>query len=132
MAKDNTQIIATNSSGLTNGNLKKRTNNHNNINSSPLQTNSMNGKTKLSSMSIEDQFNAAVNVIQNLPKNGSFQPSDQLKLKFYAFFKQAKEGSNRTPKPSFYEIIARYKHDAWAKLGINQIFLIITLGYKQI
>lgn len=68
-------------------------------------------------MSIEEQFTAAVNVIQNLPKNGSFQPSDQLKLKFYALFKQAKEGPNTTPKPSFYEIVARYKWEAWTKLG---------------
>ena len=68
-------------------------------------------------MSIEEQFNAAVNVIQNLPKNGSFQPSDQMKLKFYALFKQAKEGPNTTPKPSFYEIVPRYKWEAWTKLG---------------
>lgn len=110
MAKEQ-QLATDTSSGLTNGNLKRR-NRHQ-------TTKQVNGKSEkqLSSMSVEEQFDAAVNVIQNLPKNGSFQPSDQLKLKFYALFKQAKEGPNTTPKPSFYEIVARYKWEAWTKLG---------------
>ncbi|XP_054161756.1 acyl-CoA-binding domain-containing protein 5-like isoform X2 [Oppia nitens] len=68
-------------------------------------------------MSTEDQFNAAVNVIKRLPKNGPFQPSDDLKLRFYALFKQATEGPNRTKKPAFYNIVALYKWDVWTKLG---------------
>ncbi|XP_017485250.1 PREDICTED: acyl-CoA-binding domain-containing protein 5-like [Rhagoletis zephyria] len=68
-------------------------------------------------MSIEEQFNAAVKVIRSLPKNGSFQPSDELKLTFYAFFKQATEGPNTTKKPPFYDIVNRYKWDAWKKVG---------------
>lgn len=67
-------------------------------------------------MSTEEQFNAAVNVIKKLPKNGPFQPSDELKLKFYAFFKQATEGPNLTKKPAFYDIVNRYKWDAWKRL----------------
>lgn len=48
---------------------------------------------------------------------GTFQPSDELKLKFYGFFKQATEGPNRTKKPPFYDIVGRYKWDAWSKCG---------------
>lgn len=110
MAKE-TQPLTESTNRPTNGNnnhLRKRTP-HN-------QTKATNGKRQLSSMTIEEQFNAAVNVIQNLPKNGSFQPSDQLKLKFYAYYKQALDGPNQTPKPSFYEIVNRYKWDAWAKV----------------
>ncbi|CAG2109598.1 unnamed protein product [Medioppia subpectinata] len=68
-------------------------------------------------MSSEDQFKAAVNVIKRLPKNGPFQPSDDLKLRFYALFKQATEGPNQTKKPPFYDIVNRYKWDAWKRLG---------------
>jgi len=67
--------------------------------------------------SVEEQFQAAVKVIQNLPKDGKFQASDSLKLKFYAFYKQATEGINETRKPAFYDVVNRYKWDAWARLG---------------
>ena len=48
---------------------------------------------------------------------GSFQPSDELKLTFYAYFKQATDGPNNTKKPPFYDIVNRYKWDAWKKQG---------------
>ncbi|KAJ6225823.1 hypothetical protein RDWZM_004368 [Blomia tropicalis] len=66
---------------------------------------------------IEDQFNAAVKVIRSLPKDGAFQPSNELKLRFYAFFKQATDGPNETKKPPFYDVINRYKWDAWKQCG---------------
>lgn len=106
MAKDNTVQIA--EPNRMNGNSKK--NNH-------IAKASVNNKSHSNSMSIEEKFNAAVDVIRNLPKNGSFQPSDQLKLKFYSLFKQAKEGCNKAPKPPFYDVVARYKWDSWTKLG---------------
>nr|CAD7440667.1 unnamed protein product [Timema bartmani] len=43
-------------------------------------------------MSVEDKFRAAVNVIRSLPKNGSYQPSHELMLRFYAYFKLAGVG----------------------------------------
>lgn len=49
--------------------------------------------------------------------SGPFQPSDDLKLKFYAYYKQATEGPNETPKPSFYDIVGKYKWSAWKDLG---------------
>lgn len=48
---------------------------------------------------------------------GKFQASDELKLKFYAYYKQATEGPNTQPKPAFYDVVGRYKWDAWKKLG---------------
>lgn len=65
----------------------------------------------------EEAFNSAVTIIRNLPKEGPIKPSDELKLKFYAYFKQATDGPNNTPKPRFYQIVESYKWDAWKKLG---------------
>lgn len=68
-------------------------------------------------MSIQEKFEKAVNVIRNLPKNGSYQPSHELQLRFYAYYKQATEGPNDHPKPNFWEVVKKAKWDAWAKLG---------------
>lgn len=68
-------------------------------------------------LSIEELFNSAVNIVRNLPKEGPIKPSDELKLKFYAHFKQATHGPNDTPKPKFYQLVESYKWDAWKKLG---------------
>ena len=68
-------------------------------------------------LSTEDLFNSAVNIVRNLPKEGPIVPSDALKLKFYAFFKQATHGPNDTSKPRFYHVVECFKWDAWKKLG---------------
>ncbi|XP_039299131.1 acyl-CoA-binding domain-containing protein 4 isoform X2 [Nilaparvata lugens] len=68
-------------------------------------------------MSCERKFKAAVSVIRNLPKNGSYQPSHDLMLRFYAYYKQATEGPNTSPKPNFWEVVKKMKWDAWSKLG---------------
>lgn len=67
--------------------------------------------------SIEDRFNAAVNVIKGLPKNGSYQPSSAMMLTFYSYFKQATQGPCTQRKPNFWDVIGRAKWDAWAALG---------------
>lgn len=68
-------------------------------------------------MTTEEKFRAAVNVIRNLPKNGAFQPSREIQLKFYSYYKQATEGPCTIPKPSFWDLIAKAKWDAWMRLG---------------
>lgn len=71
-------------------------------------------------MTTEERFNAAVEVIRGLPKNGSFQPSHELQLKFYAYYKQATLGpvaECKVPKPRFWDIVGNAKWDAWMKLG---------------
>lgn len=48
---------------------------------------------------------------------GAYQPSKDLLLRFYAYFKQATIGPNNQPKPSFWDIINRAKWQAWYDLG---------------
>lgn len=44
------------------------------------------------------------------------RPDNATLLKLYALYKQATEGDNETKKPSFTDMVARAKWDAWAKL----------------
>ncbi|XP_050445287.1 acyl-CoA-binding domain-containing protein 5 [Cataglyphis hispanica] len=68
-------------------------------------------------MSTEEKFNAAVNVIRNLPKNGAYQPSNEIMLRFYSYYKQATEGPCQQAKPAFWEVVKKAKWDAWSRLG---------------
>ncbi|XP_058057399.1 acyl-CoA-binding domain-containing protein 5A [Anopheles bellator] len=68
-------------------------------------------------MSIEERFNAAVNVIRGLPKNGPYQPSNDMLLRFYSYFKQAKQGKCCERKPAFWDVVNRAKWEAWNRLG---------------
>ncbi|CAG9573332.1 unnamed protein product [Danaus chrysippus] len=68
-------------------------------------------------MSLEEKFRAAVNVIRSLPKSGSYQPSNELMLRFYSYFKQATEGPCLKDKPGFWDVVNRAKWEAWNKLG---------------
>lgn len=71
----------------------------------------------LCNMTTEEKFNAAVNVIRSLPKNGAYQPSNEILLRFYSYYKQATEGPCQQPKPAFWEVIKKAKWDAWMRLG---------------
>ncbi|XP_025192802.1 acyl-CoA-binding domain-containing protein 5-B isoform X1 [Melanaphis sacchari] len=68
-------------------------------------------------MSTQEKFTAAINVIRSLPKDGAYQPSKDLLLRFYAYFKQATVGPNNQPKPSFWDVVNRAKWQAWYDLG---------------
>ncbi|XP_042241109.1 acyl-CoA-binding domain-containing protein 5A-like isoform X2 [Homarus americanus] len=68
-------------------------------------------------MTTEDKFQAAVNIIRNLPKEGPYQPSHDMMLKFYGLYKQAVLGPCTEPKPAFYELVKGYKWRAWYSLG---------------
>jgi len=68
-------------------------------------------------MTTEEKFNAAVNVIRSLPKNGSYQPSNELMLRFYAYFKQARHGPCKSARPPFWDLVGRAKYDAYKALG---------------
>ncbi|XP_071318318.1 acyl-CoA-binding domain-containing protein 4 isoform X2 [Trachinotus anak] len=63
------------------------------------------------------RFQAAVDVIHNLPKNGSYQPSYEVMLRFYSLYKQAVCGPCKVPRPGFWDPVGRYKWDAWSRLG---------------
>lgn len=76
--------------------------------------NSINGFKKFD---LETQFKAAVDAIQNLPKNGPFQPSNEMLLKFYSHYKQATVGSPKKGRPSIFNVVERAKWDAWNSLA---------------
>ncbi|XP_059494863.1 acyl-CoA-binding domain-containing protein 5 isoform X2 [Stegostoma tigrinum] len=63
------------------------------------------------------QFQAAVSVIQALPKNGAYRPSHEKMLKFYSYYKQATVGPCSISRPGFWDPIGRVKWDAWKSLG---------------
>ncbi|KAK3551700.1 hypothetical protein QTP70_022563 [Hemibagrus guttatus] len=65
----------------------------------------------------EQRFDAAVKVIQSLPANGSFQPSNEMMLKFYSYYKQATQGPCNIPRPGFWDPVGKVKWDAWHALG---------------
>ncbi|CAG7703261.1 unnamed protein product [Allacma fusca] len=68
-------------------------------------------------MGVKEEFDKAVEFIQNLPKEGPYQPSDNAKLEFYGWYKQATEGKCTAEKPSFYNLVAKAKWNAWNDLG---------------
>jgi acyl-CoA-binding protein len=47
----------------------------------------------------------------------SERPDNATLLKIYALYKQATEGDNEAKKPSFTDMVARAKWDAWQKLS---------------
>jgi diazepam-binding inhibitor (GABA receptor modulating acyl-CoA-binding protein) len=54
-------------------------------------------------------------------KNLSERPDNPTLLKIYALYKQGSVGDNAEPKPSYSDIVARAKWDAWTKLkGMTQ------------
>lgn len=48
---------------------------------------------------------------------GSYQPSNDMMLRFYSYFKQATEGQCTQKKPAFWDIVGKAKYDAWMALG---------------
>ncbi|XP_019958747.2 acyl-CoA-binding domain-containing protein 5A isoform X2 [Paralichthys olivaceus] len=75
-------------------------------------------------MELEDEprlilrrFEAAVRVIKSLPPDGPFQPSNDMMLKFYSYYKQATVGVCSTPRPGFWDAVGKAKWDAWDSLG---------------
>lgn len=49
--------------------------------------------------------------------SGSFQPSHEMMLKFYAYFKQSTDGKCSGKRPGFWDLVGRAKYDAWKRLG---------------
>ncbi|XGW33449.1 hypothetical protein V3C99_017680 [Haemonchus contortus] len=64
-------------------------------------------------MSLDERFNAAVAIIQNLPKEGPVSTSNSQKLEFYSLFKQSTIGDVNTERPGIFSIVERKKWDAW-------------------
>ena len=60
---------------------------------------------------LKQRFEDAVSFVQSA--TGNFKPSNETKLEFYAFYKQATEGDATGSRPSFTDMVARAKWDAW-------------------
>ena len=63
---------------------------------------------------LKTRFDEAVNYIQNA--EGDFKPSNELKLEFYALYKQATEGDVSGKRPGMMDFVGRAKYDAWEKV----------------
>ncbi|TMS08995.1 Acyl-CoA-binding domain-containing protein 5A [Larimichthys crocea] len=79
---------------------------------------------EVASVTVEDErrltqlrFDAAVKVIKSLPPDGPFQPSNDMMLKFYSYYKQATVGACDIPRPGFWDAVGKAKWDAWNSLG---------------
>ena len=53
----------------------------------------------------------------NIINLGPYQPSNEVMLKFYGYYKQATVGPCNDIKPNFWDVIRRAKWEAWHKLG---------------
>ena len=66
---------------------------------------------------VQTRFQASVANSKNL----SERPDNMTLLKIYGFFKQATQGDNTDVKPSFTDMVARAKWEAWTKCqGMSQ------------
>ncbi|MEQ2161468.1 hypothetical protein GOODEAATRI_009921 [Goodea atripinnis] len=76
------------------------------------------------------RFQAAVDVIHNLPKNGSYRPSYEVMLCFHSLYKQAVCGPCMVPWPGFWDPVGHYKWDERSRLGNSSTYLKIE-GEEQ-
>ncbi|OAF66280.1 hypothetical protein A3Q56_05993 [Intoshia linei] len=64
-------------------------------------------------MTLVQKFDKAVLVINNLPKDSSYAPSNSEKLIFYSNYKQATEGPCNTKRPGMLDFVGKSKWDTW-------------------
>lgn len=67
-------------------------------------------------MSLED-FPLATAFVQKSPKDGALQTSNNDKLVFYKYYKQATVGDCNTPPPSILNVSAKSMHKAWTEVS---------------
>ncbi|KZT67974.1 acyl-CoA-binding protein [Daedalea quercina L-15889] len=61
----------------------------------------------------EAKFEKAVEIIQGLPKDGPVQPTQDDRLFFYKYYKQATVGDVNTSRPGMLDFVGKAKWDAW-------------------
>ena len=62
----------------------------------------------------EKQLNQKARFIHN---QGPYQPSNEMMLQFYSYYKQATQGPCTIPKPAFWDTVNKAKWNAWSGLG---------------
>ena len=65
---------------------------------------------------LQQRFEAAAEKVATAPKDGPLKPSNEMKLKMYALFRQAKDGDVAGKRPGMMDIVGRLKYDAWSDL----------------
>lgn len=60
----------------------------------------------------DEEFKKAQEAVNRLPSAGNDD-----KLQLYALFKQATVGKNSTSKPGMFDVVGKYKWEAWTALG---------------
>jgi pimeloyl-ACP methyl ester carboxylesterase/acyl-CoA-binding protein len=66
--------------------------------------------------SVAARFEAAVQKVSTAPSDGAIKPSNEMKLKMYALYRQARDGDADGKRPGMMDIVGRFKYDAWADL----------------
>jgi diazepam-binding inhibitor (GABA receptor modulating acyl-CoA-binding protein) len=64
---------------------------------------------------IQQRFDEVVARIKELPPEGPAQPSNELKLRLYGLFRQARDGDAHGEKPGMFDLVGKFKYDAWSK-----------------
>ena len=65
---------------------------------------------------LQQRFEAAAEKVANAPKDGPLKPSNEMKLKMYALYRQGKDGDVQGKRPGMMDLVGRFKYDAWAEL----------------
>lgn len=65
---------------------------------------------------LQQRFEAAVAKVAGAPKDGPLKPSNEMKLKMYALYRQARDGDVQGKRPGMMDLVGRFKYDAWAEL----------------
>lgn len=84
---------------------------------------------------LDIQFQKAVKMVRNAPSENP--PSDEIRLEFYAYYKQATQGDVKESAPSRFWIRARAKWDAWnnmkglSKDKAKQCYILLTKEYMS-
>lgn len=70
---------------------------------------------------LSQRFEEAVAKVKNAPANGPLKPSNEMKLKMYALYSQATKGDATGARPGAFDMVGRFKYDAWAALkGVSK------------
>lgn len=72
------------------------------------------GAAAVDEAELHQRFEHAADKVRNAPAAGPVNPSNELKLRLYAWFRQARDGDVQGKRPGVFDVIARYKYDAWA------------------
>ena len=65
---------------------------------------------------LEDEFKAAAEKVRTAPAKGPLSPSNELKLKMYALYRQASDGDVQGKRPGMLDLVGRAKFDAWSEV----------------